>query len=108
MKEMEKFTENIWFSRSVVPAAYTKKYDFCSCCIHKLSEVVLQGNITFGPQHKKTCFQQGSHRLKKYLNSKGFLEKSLKIKSALKSTGKSLKSLEKSLNYTIFYRLKHC
>ena len=29
---------------------------------------------------------------------------SLKIKSALKSTGKSLKSLEKSLNSTIFCR----
>ena len=32
---------------------------------------------------------QGSHRLEKYLNLiEGFLEKSLKIKSALKSTGK--------------------
>ena len=31
---------------------------------------------------------QGSHRLEKHLNLKGFLEKSLKIKSALKSTGK--------------------
>ena len=39
---------------------------------------------------------QGSHRLEKYLNLKGFLEKSLKIKSVLKSTGKSLKNLEKS------------
>ena len=29
---------------------------------------------------------QGSHRLEKYLNLEGFLEKSLKIKSALKST----------------------
>ena len=47
---------------------------------------------------------QGSHRLEKYLNLEGFLEKSLKIKSALKSTGKSLKSLEKSLNSTIFCR----
>ena len=37
---------------------------------------------------------QGSHRLEKYLNLEGFLEKALKIKSALKSTGKSLKSLE--------------
>ena len=37
---------------------------------------------------------QGSHRLEKYLNLEGFLEKSLKIKYALKSTGKSLKSLE--------------
>ena len=42
--------------------------------------------------------KQGSHRLEKYLNLEGFLEKSLNIKSALKSTGKSLKSLEKSLN----------
>ena len=39
-----------------------------------------------------------------YLNLEGFLEKSLKIKSALKSTGKLLKSLEKSLNSTIFCR----
>ena len=47
---------------------------------------------------------QGSHRLEKYLNLEGFLKNSLKIKSALKSTVKSLKSLEKSLNSTIFYR----
>ena len=47
---------------------------------------------------------QGSHMLEKYLNLEGFLEKTLKIKSALKSTGKSLKSLEKSLNSAIFYR----
>ena len=44
----------------------------------------------------------------KYLNLEGFLEKSLKIKSAMKNTGKSLKSLEKSLNSTIFCRTKHC
>ena len=37
---------------------------------------------------------QGSHRLEKYFNLEGFLEKSLKIKSALKSTGKSLKVLK--------------
>ena len=43
---------------------------------------------------------QGSHRLE-FLNLEAFLEKSLKIKSALKSTGKSLKSLEKYLNSTI-------
>ena len=36
---------------------------------------------------------QGLHRLEKYLNLEGFLEKPLKIKSALKSTGKSLNSL---------------
>ena len=51
---------------------------------------------------------QGSDRLDKYLNLGGILEKSLKIKSALKSTGKSLKSLEKSLNSTIFCKTKHC
>ena len=54
----------------------------------------------------ETCvLYQGSHRLEKYLNLEGFLEKSLKIKSALKSTGKSLKIREKSLNSTIFCRL---
>ena len=36
----------------------------------------------------------GFAQAEKYLNLKGFLEKFLKIKSALKSTGKSLKSLE--------------
>ena len=30
---------------------------------------------------------QGSHRLEKYLNLEGFLQKSLKIKIAFKSTG---------------------
>ena len=45
---------------------------------------------------------QGFHRLEKYLNEEGFLEKSLKIKYVLKSTGKSLKCLEKSLNSSIF------
>ena len=48
---------------------------------------------------------QGLHRLEKYLNLEGFLEKSLKIKSALKNTGKSPKSLEKSLNSTVFIGL---
>ena len=42
--------------------------------------------------------------LEKYLNLEGFLEKPLKVKSALKNTGKSLKSLEKSLNSTLFWR----
>ena len=46
--------------------------------------------------------KQGSHMLEKYLNLEGFLEKFLKIKPALKSTGKSLISLEKSLNSTVF------
>ena len=48
------------------------------------------------------CGAKGSHRLDNYLNLEGFLEKPLKIISALKNTGKSLKSLEKSLNSTIF------
>ena len=47
---------------------------------------------------------QGLHRLEKYLNLEGFLEKSLKIKYALKSTGKSCNGLEKSLNFSIFCR----
>ena len=34
----------------------------------------------------KWVILQGSHRLEKYLNLEGILEKSLKIKSALKST----------------------
>ena len=37
-----------------------------------------------------------------YLNLEGFLEKSLKTKNVLKSTGKSLKNLEKSLNSAFF------
>ena len=47
---------------------------------------------------------QGSHMLEKYMNLEGILEKFLKIKSVLKSTGKSLKGLEKSLNLSIFCR----
>ena len=37
---------------------------------------------------------QGLHRPEKYLNLEGFLENSLKIKYALKSTGKSCKGLD--------------
>ena len=48
---------------------------------------------------------QGSLRLEKtYLNLEGFLEKSLNIKYALKSPGKSSKGLEKTLNSSIFCR----
>ena len=54
------------------------------------------------PPWKMEYTRQGSHRLEKYLNLEGFLEKAFKIKFALKSTGKSLKSLEKSLNSSIF------
>ena len=53
-----------------------------------------------------SCFNfellQGLHRLEKYLNLEGFLEKALKIKYALKSFGKSGKGLEKSLNSSFF------
>ena len=50
---------------------------------------------------------QGLHSLEKYLNLEGFFEKSLKIKYALKSTGQSLKGLEKSVNSFIFCRTYH-
>ena len=49
-------------------------------------------------------FIQGSQRFEKYFNLEGFLEKSLKTKFSLKSTGKSLKGLEKSLNSSSFCR----
>ena len=42
----------------------------------------------------------GSHRFEMDLNKEGFLENSLEIKSALKSTGKLLNGFEKSLNFT--------
>ena len=48
---------------------------------------------------------QGSHRLEKYLNIQDCLEKFLKIKLALKSTWKTLKGLENSLNFTIYRRI---
>ena len=53
-------------------------------------------------------FIQGSHRLEKYLNIQGCPEKSLKIKLTLKSTGKIMKGLEKSLNFTIYRMIQHC
>ena len=55
------------------------------------------------------CFSipQGSHRLEKYLNIQDCLEKSLKIKFALKSTWKRLKDLEKSWNFSICKRIQH-
>ena len=51
---------------------------------------------------------QGSHRLEMYFYLEGFLEKSLKIKYALKSTGKSHKVLEKSFIFSIFCRNYYC
>ena len=55
--------------------------------------------------HELACVS--GQLLEKYLNLEGFLEKSLKIKSALECTEKPLKSLEKSLNSTIFCRTLH-
>ena len=46
--------------------------------------------------------------LEKYLNIQDCLEKSLKIDFALESTGKTLKGLEKSLNFTIYRSIQHC
>ena len=51
-----------------------------------------------------SVFYQGSHRLEKYLNMQDCLEKSLNIKFALKSTKKTFKGLEMSLNSTFFCR----
>ena len=51
---------------------------------------------------------QGSHKLEKYLNIQNCLEKSLRIKFALKGIWKTLKGLEKSLNFTIYRRIQHC
>ena len=59
----------------------------------------------YGLDMRKNDFiASGFAQLEKYLNLEGFLEKSLKIKFALKNTRKSLKGLEKSLNSSIFYR----
>ena len=52
-----------------------------------------------------TAQEQVLHSLEKYLNMEGFLEKSLNIKSALKSAGKWLLGHEKYLDFTIFGKL---
>ena len=69
-----------------------------------LEVLSFQRETIFSQRKHSVSIHQGSHRLEKYLNLEGGLEKSLKIKSALESTGKSLKSLEKSLISTIFCR----
>ena len=73
-----------------------------------MQRIIFNGNtgrLSHIDSQKATVLtSQGSHSLEKYLNLEGFLEKPLKNKSALKSIGKSLKSLEKSLNSTIFCR----
>ena len=74
---------------------------WCLVMVERLFLTVPRGCLQFVivvfPDHTHLLFL-------KYLNLEGFLERSLKIKSALKSTGKSLKSLEKSLNSTILCR----
>ena len=78
---------------------------FCVCCIHMYIQVDFRQDFFMEANSSITRVHiQGSHRLEKYLNLEGFLEKPLKTKSAWKNTGKSLKSLEKSLNSTIFCR----
>ena len=74
------------------------------CGISSGSLLVAKVLVCSYPVRKGLWLQQGSHRLEKYLNIQDCLEKSLKIKFALKSTGKPLKSLEKSLNSTFFCR----
>ena len=54
-----------------------------------------------------TWVWQGSHRLEKYLNIQDCLEKSLKIKLALKSTWKHSRPW-KVLEFTICKRIQHC
>ena len=82
--------------------------EFTKCLSELQTGKTLFRNCCLGLLVRQLVFEtlkhlQGSHRLEKYLNLEGFLEKSLKIKSALKNTGKSLKSLEKSLNSTLFF-----
>ena len=66
-------------------------------------EMTPEGN-EFICSHQLQYKQRVRTGLKKYLNLEGFFEKSLKIKYSLKSTGKSLKCLEKTLNSSIFCR----
>ena len=74
-----------------------KMYEYDPETLHALQQEPME--LTSG-------MVQGWHRLEKYLNLEGILEKSLKIKFALKSTEKSLKSLEKFVNSTIFCRIE--
>ena len=80
------------------PLAFTLVNQGVTGCIPSFSSLLVEP-FSCGP----ISILQGLHRLEKYLNLEGFLEKSSKIKSALQSTGKSFKSLEKSLN-SIFCR----
>ena len=100
-------TSIVFFPRTIpfwnsLPASIAETPDFVS---YKQELPLLYSNCSSWTEALHSLpKKQGSHRLEKYLNLEGFLEKSLKTKSALKSTGKSLKSLEKSLNFSIFCR----
>ena len=77
--------------------------------LHMMS---ITGTTHFNGDFRSICSKVGKQqidfiRLTKYLNIQDCLEKSLKIKFALKSTGKTLKGLEKSLNFTIYRRIQH-
>ena len=69
---------------------------------------IISGFLANRPRYACTSFSmflltsQGLHRLEKYLNIQDCLEKFLKIKYALKNTGKSHEGLEKSLNFFLF------
>ena len=74
-------------------------------CIGILVYVISTKISSTGPIYFQLgiCFILIISSSEKYLNLEGLLEKSLKIIYALKSTGKSLKGPEKSLNSTIFF-----
>ena len=63
-----------------------------ACCQHLEQEVNYK--LEFRLQKEVGRGVQGSHRLEKYLNLEGLLEKSLKIKSALKMLENHLKALK--------------
>ena len=72
-------------------------------CLVRLVYVILGVSLSYGLKivHLVHALHE---KFEKFLNLEGFLEKSLKIKHVLKSTGKSCKCLEKSLNSPIFCR----
>ena len=74
-----------------------KTFPICEFLASQICLLRLVAQIKFSRKISDYSIQ-GLHRHEKYLNLEGFLEESLKIKCALKSTGKSLKGLEKFLN----------
>ena len=70
--------------------SFLSNFTFYKWCVTKVAHCI-----------RVIYVSQGSQRLEKYLNIQDCLEKSSKIKYALKSTGKSHECLEKSLNSSI-------